>query len=154
MRILVLSDSHGSRRKVEQAIAQQPTAEVVLHLGDGANDLEYIRYERPDLAFYQVCGNCDRCCEFPIEDTINLLEKTILFTHGHAFRVKYTLDDLDAYARKIGADVVLFGHTHRPVTGYEDGLYWMNPGALREDCYGFVDITDKGIVTNLVKLRT
>lgn len=153
MRILVLSDSHGARRKVERAIEQQPTAEVVIHLGDGAGDLEYARYEHPDKAFYQVCGNCDRCCDFPIEDTITLEGKKLLFTHGHAFRVKYTLEDLDAHARQKGADIVLFGHTHRPVTGYCDDLYWMNPGSLQDNNYGFIDITDKGIVTNLVKLR-
>ena len=153
MRILILSDSHGARRNVELALEQQPTAEVVIHLGDGADDLEYARYEYPEKAFYQVCGNCDRCCEFPVEDSVTLEGHKILFTHGHAFRVKSTLEDLYSHAKQKEADVVLFGHTHRPVTGYDDGLYWMNPGSVREGNYGFIDITDKGIVTNLVKLR-
>jgi hypothetical protein len=154
MRILVLSDTHGSRRKTDLAIQQQPTAQVVIHLGDGADDLEYPRFEYPDKSFYQVCGNCDRCCDFPVEDMITIEGKRILFTHGHAFRVKYTLEDLNAHARSKGADIVLFGHTHQPMTTYEDGLYWMNPASLRDNHYGIIDITDKGIVTNLVKLRT
>lgn len=152
MRILVLSDSHGSRRKVDLALLAQPKAEVVLHLGDGAGDLEYARFEHPDKAFFQVTGNCDYFGDFPVEDTITIDGHKILFTHGHAYRVKYTMEQLLHHARDIGAEIVVFGHTHRPETGYEDGLYWMNPGALKSGQYGFIDITDKGIVTNLVTL--
>ena len=152
MRVLVLSDSHGSRGNVDLALRRQPTAEVVLHLGDGFDDLEYARFEYPDKMFLQVCGNCDRCCPFPAEETITLLGKKIILTHGHIYRVKYTLEDIIAHGQQENADIVLFGHTHTPVTGYEDGLYWMNPGALKSRSYGIIDITDKGIVTNLVEL--
>ena len=37
MRILVVSDSHGDYRSLKKAIAAQPTAEVIVHCGDGAN---------------------------------------------------------------------------------------------------------------------
>lgn len=152
MRILVLSDSHGARRKVEDVLLRQSKAEVVLHLGDGADDLEYARVEYPAMAFYQVEGNCDRCCDFPDVEQLTIEGQRIFFTHGHLFGVKRGIDALLEHGRSKGADIVLFGHTHRPETGYEDGLYWMNPGSLREGSYGFIDITDKGIVTNLVKL--
>lgn len=153
MRVIIVSDSHGAPRKIDRVLQQQPTAEVLIHLGDGADDLEYARYEHPEVAFYQVCGNCDRCCPFPVEDTITLNGVKLLFTHGHAFRVKYTLEELDRHARQEKANVVLFGHTHRPETGYCDGLYWMNPGALKDNNYGMLDLVGHSIVTNLMKLK-
>lgn len=39
------------------------------------------------------------------------------------------------------------------MTDYDDGLYVMNPGSLRGAyaTYGILDITEAGIVTNIVK---
>ena len=41
-----------------------------------------------------------------------------------------------------GADILLFGHTHMPLTLYEDGLYIMNPGSCHGyyASYGIIDI--------------
>ena len=91
MRILVLSDSHGSRRKVEAAAAEQPEAEVILHLGDGVDDSEDLTYLYPKKTIVRVRGNCDRYSDLPIEATVTVNGKTILLTHGHEFRVKYTM---------------------------------------------------------------
>ena len=58
-------------------------------------------------------------------------------------------------ARAKNADIALFGHTHRGLTRYEDGLYLMNPGSLTragEHSYGIIDITDGGIFTNVIHL--
>lgn len=153
MRILVLSDSHGNHRNVTKVMQQHPTAEVIIHLGDGAEDLETERYAYPHKSFYQVCGNCDRCCEFPVTQIISVAGQRLLLTHGHAFGVKQTLTELAQYARSNAATIVLYGHTHQPMTRYVDHQYWMNPGALKENRYGIIDITDKGIVTNLGKLQ-
>ena len=56
-------------------------------------------------------------------------------------------------AREQKADILLFGHTHNAMTDYDDGLYVMNPGSLRGAyaTYGILDITEAGIVTNIVK---
>ena len=35
MRILVLSDTHGDFNRMMKAVNQQPTAEVIIHCGDG-----------------------------------------------------------------------------------------------------------------------
>ena len=39
MRILVVSDSHGNDGNLRRAILAQPKAEVVIHLGDGEEEL-------------------------------------------------------------------------------------------------------------------
>lgn len=152
MRILVLSDSHGAPRKIERAIHAQPTAEVVFHLGDGANDLDDARIEFPHIAFYQVAGNCDWCSNLSLEEMLTLDGKKIALTHGHIYGVKSGIQTYLRHGREIGADIVLFGHTHRPETGYDDGIYWMNPGSLQDNVYGIIDITAQGIVTQIVSL--
>lgn len=49
-------------------------------------------------------------------------------THGHRYSVKYTLDALLNAAYFAGADMVLFGHTHRAMSETMQGLYVVNPG--------------------------
>ena len=57
-------------------------------------------------------------------------------------------------ARERGADILLYGHTHRPLTDYEDGLHILNPGSLRAGgTYGVVDLSDAGVVLNIVRCR-
>ena len=47
-----------------------------------------------------------------------------------------------------------YGHTHRPLTDYEDGLHILNPGSLRAGgTYGVVDLSDAGVVLNIVRCR-
>lgn len=55
-------------------------------------------------------------------------------------------------ARQEGADIVLYGHTHTGVTCYDDGLYIMNPGSIRDGHYGMIDIVPGGIMLNEAKL--
>ena len=57
-------------------------------------------------------------------------------------------------ARERKAQVLLYGHTHNAFTDYEDGLYLMNPGSLSgwQATYGTLDLTEQGIVTNVVTL--
>ncbi len=51
MRILVVSDTHGDARSLQQAIWEQPDARVVIHLGDGAREAEDAAAQFPDRTF-------------------------------------------------------------------------------------------------------
>ena len=51
-------------------------------------------------------------------------------THGHREMVKSGVGHLVAEARRYGAQVALYGHTHIPdCHREEDGLWVLNPGA-------------------------
>ncbi len=155
MRILVVSDTHGDASTLRQALLQQRKAEVVIHLGDGAEEMEALACSFPAKAILQVRGNCDWNAPFPQAEEIVLEGKRIYYTHGHIHRVKYGLYELDCAARERKADIVLFGHTHEPFQDYHDGLYFLNPGSLhgQQGTYGILDIIPAGIVTNIVKIR-
>ena len=153
MRILVVSDVHGRAGRLYEAIERQPTANVVLFLGDGLRQAEDAAHRYPDRTFYMVPGNCDFGAQaIPVRQE-TLGGKKFYFTHGHLHEVKYTLYRIEMAAREAGADIVLFGHTHVPYEEYCDGLYLFNPGSLGYDgTYGYVDIVGGGIRTAVVKL--
>ncbi len=154
MRILVVSDTHGDAWSLHEAIKRQKTAEVVIHLGDGADETESIKYQFPEKMFLRVRGNNDWGSSLPLVNIAELEGKRIFYTHGHYHNVKYTLYNFYTAAREQHADIALFGHTHEPMTTYENGIYIMNPGSLggMHGSYGIIDITKAGIVTNIIFL--
>ena len=44
MRVLVVSDTHGDVYALQQAVLRQPKAEVVIHLGDGYDDWQQVKF--------------------------------------------------------------------------------------------------------------
>ena len=105
---------------------QQPDA--VFHLGDCERDTQRLEKEFPDLPLYRVCGNCDREPVNPEVLQCTLDGVKFFCTHGDRYGVKYTLDALLNAAYFAGADIVLFGHTHRALSETMQGLYVVNPG--------------------------
>lgn len=154
MRVLVVSDTHRDLASFRQAVLRQPQAEVVIHLGDGEEEAREMKLNFPDRMFLQVRGNCDWGSALPTEGLQVLEGKRIFYTHGHVYRVKYGMYEAVAAARGHKADVLLFGHTHVPMTEFSDGLHIMNPGSLHGSggTYGILDITPAGIVTNILKI--
>ncbi len=134
MRILVLSDSHGSLRFMRRA-AEVLRPDAIVHLGDHFEDGEVIAGENPHLYIHQVPGNCDRCAlrtPQPERLCYPIGSVTVYMTHGHLQNVKMGLGGLLAEARKLNARAVLYGHTHMPDCHREpDGLWVLNPGACR-----------------------
>ena len=138
MKCLIFSDSHGSLMTMLKAIERNPDAEVVFFLGDGLADLAMIRSRYPAIAFIAVRGNCDYDAfgdSFDAKkvETITLMGKRIVLTHGDLYSVKSGLGALVYLARETEADVMLYGHTHVPVEQYvsefEKPFYLFNPGS-------------------------
>lgn len=157
LRVVVVSDTHGRIARLETAMRQQPRAALYIHLGDGEWDLAEIRGMYPGRRFLAVAGNCDFGSGLPDRGETELGGKRIFFTHGHAFYVKSGLSRVVDEAVTRGADILLFGHTHVPLTEYRDGLYILNPGSLGSPrdgvpTYGVVDITPAGVAAHIVEL--
>ena len=145
MRILVLSDTHGDFNRMMKAVTEQPNAEVIIHCGDGEEQVEYLKQNFKDKMVVGVRGNCDWGSMLPATETLRINGKTIFITHGHLYN-----------AREAKADILCFGHTHSALSMYEDGLYVLNPGSCGGymASYGTIDITDKGeIITNTVAVK-
>lgn len=132
MKILILSDSHSSLRFMRECV-KRIKPDCVIHLGDYAQDGEVIHSENPQVAFYQVSGNCDSYSTQNPSDSTRICTiggTKLMITHGHRFQVKTSLDKLIAYARSCNVDGVLYGHTHEALCLHmQDGLWVLNPGA-------------------------
>ena len=150
MRILVISDSHGDVYSLRKAISQQPNAELIVVLGDGENDFALCPIDKPCI---MVRGNCDWGSSLPAFVVTEEKGYTIYITHGYAEGVKYGDVNLKMRAADCHAHIALYGHTHNPVTVYEDGLWLVNPGSIRDGNYAVVDLTPKGIMPILLKVR-
>ena len=131
-------------------LAHKP--DQVIHLGDLAEDAEEMSYVFPQTPFCIVAGNCDGWCDLPATRNITLAGKRVLLGHGHLWRVKAGYSGAIAEARKAGADILLFGHTH---TAYleqlEGGLWVMNPGSARST-YGLITIEGENISCKLMNM--
>lgn len=132
MKFLILSDSHSALRFMMDCVeAVRP--DVLIHLGDYADDGQALHEQYPGIPFYQVPGNCDRFRWDPREPEI--LAPTIggvrlYLAHGHQHHVKQFLSDLTRAARSFGASAALYGHTHQAdCHREEDGLWVVNPGS-------------------------
>lgn len=139
MDFLIFSDSHGRSDPMQAAIDRQLRApDSIFFLGDGLRDTEVLHTGRSHL--FSVRGNCDLFWD-PTVATEQLLPfegHTILITHGHLYGVKSGLGGLISQATRLGADVVLFGHTHEPLCttlSTEESplcrpMYLFNPGSI------------------------
>ncbi len=156
MRILVVSDTHGDLFSLQKAVRAQPSAEIIVHCGDGDEQVQYLKNNFKDKMIVGVRGNCDWCSVLPSKEILSVCGKKIFITHGHLYNAKLGLYTIMCAAREEKADILLFGHTHQAMTYYEDGLHMLNPGSCHGygASYGFIDITDKGdIVTNTVAIK-
>ena len=54
----------------------------------------------------------------------------VLITHGHYYYVSAGIADIEREAAAQGYDIVMFGHTHRPVIDYTRDVIALNPGSL------------------------
>ena len=146
MRILVMSDSHGGVGNMVRCV-ELTEPDCVIHLGDCLRDAERLQERFPRLTIITVPGNCDYGSFDEPERLIELGGKRILMMHGHTRGVKYDIQRAVYAAREVGADVLLFGHTHRPLVDFDGKLYVMNPGTVggrgNSATYGIITINDR-----------
>ena len=132
MNILLLSDSDSALSFMHYCVRMTYPV-VIIHLADNYDDGAALKETFPDIRLYQVPGNCDRyrCPPWAAEVQMVPLDGVRLFlTHGHRHRVKQSIEELLADARKDRVQAVLYGHTHVAECHQEsDGLWVLNPGS-------------------------
>lgn len=129
MRILVISDSHGRNDDIEGVLEQVGPIDAMIHCGDVERGDEYIRSLTP-APVYMISGNNDWNLDLPSQLFIELGGYKILIVHGHQFYVYSGVQYLREYALEVGADVVMYGHTHQPFIEIEENITILNPGSL------------------------
>ena len=155
MKLAIFSDSHGYPDKMINAI-YQCSPDMIIHLGDGNADIDKIKNLFPEIPLKAVRGNCDFFSVTPEMEIFETGNKKILITHGHLFGVKSSTASLIKKANALGADIVMYGHTHIAVCSKENKLHIINPGSCGYSSaasYAEVTIPGNGVVDcQIIKL--
>ena len=126
MRLVVLSDSHGSREPLKYIRENYGDADFIIHCGDICLPKEFAE------GFIQVAGNCDDPSRYPMAELLQLEGHRILITHGHTFfsgrNVNY--EALARCARRNECDILFFGHSHIYCDQEFEGIRLLNPGSI------------------------
>lgn len=128
MKIAVFSDSHRMTSGMVRAVDYEKP-DVIFHLGDHQSDADWLHEQFPKIPLYSVYGNCDFERSGGDRIIVELEGKKIFAAHGHTYSVKLGLDSIVNTAMAAGADILLFGHTHRALEKEYEGLIIINPGA-------------------------
>lgn len=130
--IVVLSDTHrtdgtGLVGAAADAVAD---ADTVVHAGDFTTEavVERIREVAGDADVHAVHGNADSpevTESLPTETTFEYAGVRIAVTH----RSRSGQTGLTMFGRQQGADLVVFGHSHRPTVEEMGEVTLLNPGS-------------------------
>ncbi|MCI8994595.1 MAG: metallophosphoesterase [Lachnospiraceae bacterium] len=129
MKILVVSDTHGKNRTLEQVLEQVGPVDMLVHCGDIEGSEDYIR-SLVSCPVHMVAGNNDFFSDLEREEEFMIGEHRVMLTHGHYYYVFMGAKEIRQEARDRGCDVVLFGHTHKPLVDVQKGVAVCNPGSL------------------------
>ena len=129
MKVLIISDTHGNHKNLDRVLEQERPYGQVIHLGDIEGDEDYLE-AAAGCPVAAVRGNNDYFSPLPQEQVIEVAGKQAFITHGHYYYVAAGIEHLAKEAKGRDVELVMFGHTHRPLIRQEQGLTILNPGSL------------------------
>lgn len=148
MLIGVVSDTHCINKYIQLSVEKIKNVDILIHLGDNSSDIEQFK-KVFNGEIYVVDGNCDYRGEYPKELIIDVNGKKIFLTHGDLYGVKSGLNNIFYKGKELGADIVLYGHSHIECIERVEDILIMNPGSTsipkgKGHSIGFIEIDDSG----------
>lgn len=126
MKIIALSDSHGTKAPLEFIRNKYEDADCIIHCGDICLPKEYAE------GFIIVAGNCDNPEWYPQAEIIELEGHRILITHGSVFFSSSSPNPeaIARFAKRNECDIAFFGHSHIYCDETFDHVRVLNPGSI------------------------
>lgn len=128
-RILVVSDTHRHHENLQKALLAEAPIDMLIHLGDVEGEEDYI-VALADCEVHMVAGNGDYFSTLEREKLFKIGSHNVFITHGHYYYVSLGIENIVKEAALRGADIVMFGHTHRPLIERMNGVTAINPGSI------------------------
>lgn len=152
-KIMIVSDTHRRHGNLAEALYNEGKIDMLIHLGDIEGEEDIIE-EMAGCPMEIVPGNNDFCSFYAREKEIIIAGKKVLLTHGHYYYVTLDLQTIREEAIARGMDIVMFGHTHRPIISVEDEITLINPGSIsyprqddRKSTYIMMNVDDQNAIS-------
>ena len=129
MRILIISDTHKRDENLLRLLERIKPLDLLVHCGDSEKD-EAFYISLVQCPIQMVAGNNDFFSGLPREKEFSIGKYKVWLTHGHNYYVSMGNTILKEEAVSRGVDIVMFGHTHRPVVEVGRQITAINPGSL------------------------
>ncbi len=150
MKILIVSDTHRQNEAFIRLLRKIKNLDMVVHCGDIEGDTNFIS-RMVSCPIHVVRGNNDFLLDVPKEEEFTIGNYRVWLTHGHNYYVSMNYEVIKEEARARGIDIVMCGHTHKPVIDIAPDLTLINPGSLsyprqegRKPSYIVMEIDKKG----------
>ncbi|MEF9954874.1 MAG: metallophosphoesterase [Clostridium sp.] len=155
MKILIVSDTHRRDGNLQSVIEKTAPFDMLIHLGDAEGSEERIeswcKAQNEACQVYMILGNNDFFSNLDREKEIVIGRYKAFLTHGHFYSVSVGTERLADECKDRKADIVMFGHTHKPYLDHRDGITILNPGSLsfprqdgRKPSYMLMEIDKEG----------
>ena len=128
-KILIVSDTHRNNGNLYRVIEKVKPIDLLIHCGDIEGDCEDLS-EVAACPIEVVAGNNDFFYNYGKEKILCIGKYKIYLTHGHHHYVHSGAEKLKATARQKDADIIMYGHIHRPYIEYDKNITVVNPGSL------------------------
>lgn len=147
MKLGVISDTHGSLSAWRESINYLEDNDMILHAGDllyhGARNPLPSGYNTEGLVnelnnfsgnLLAVKGNVDSLVDdwvlpYPLSEYSVVIDngRKIVIYHGYQHENKA---ERVRFANRFGADILIYGHTHKPLIERNEGVILLNPGSV------------------------
>lgn len=129
MKILIVSDTHRHNENFLKVLEKTGPIDMLIHCGD-VEGSEYLIASSAGCPVQMVMGNNDFFSDLPREKEFQIGKYKIWLTHGHTYYVSMGDENIKREARERGVDIVMFGHSHRPIVDIDKDIIAVNPGSL------------------------
>ncbi len=129
MKILIVSDTHGRNTELAALLDEMDGPDMLIHCGD-VEGSEYMISECAGCPVEMVAGNNDFFSSLPREREFCIGDYKVWLTHGHSYGVSMSGETIKKEAIARGVDIVIYGHTHKPVIDESKRVIAINPGSL------------------------
>lgn len=129
MKILIVSDTHRNNANYLKVVERTGPLDMVIHCGD-VEGSELVISRAAGCPVEMVQGNNDFFSELPREKEFMVGQYKVWLTHGHNYYISMNNEMIKREAREREADIVMCGHTHKPVVDIGSDLTLVNPGSI------------------------
>jgi putative phosphoesterase len=150
MRIGVISDTHGLLRP--EAVKQLAAVDHIIHAGDigGPEVITGLEKIAPVVA---IRGNNDTG-----EWAAGIPDDAVVTLGNRRLYVLHNVKDLGCDPATVGFDIVISGHSHRPMVEIKGGVLYLNPGSAGPRRFtlpialAMLELTDDRIIPRICEI--